>query len=451
MVMSNLACIVLAAGLGTRMGSELPKVMHRAAGATLIAHVLAAASALKPEKVVAVIGPGMDEVADEARASEPGCAIAVQAERRGTADAVMAAGPSLNGFAGTVLVLYGDVPLTRPETLERLIAAVSDDARLAVLGFEAADPQGYGRLVVDTAERLVAVREQLDANPEESRITLCNSGLMAVGSELLWRLLPKVGNRNAKGEHYLTDIVGLAAAEGVGIALVRAPEDEVMGVNTRRDLAAVERRLQERLREAAMAGGATLVAPETVFLSYDTRIGRDVVIEPYVVIGPRVTIADRARIRGFCHIEGADVAEAAVVGPFARLRPGARIGPDAHIGNFVEVKNAEIGQGAKANHLAYLGDARVGAKANIGAGTITCNYDGITKHLTDIGAGAFIGSNSALVAPVTIGDGAYVGSGSVITDDVPSDALAIGRGRQEVKQGWAARFRAKARRGKDKE
>jgi bifunctional UDP-N-acetylglucosamine pyrophosphorylase / glucosamine-1-phosphate N-acetyltransferase len=332
------------------------------------------------------------------------------------------------------------------EFLEDL--AVEGGAKLAVLGFEADDPTGYGRLILDGAGRLRAIREELDATPEERAGRLCNSGLMAVDTAMLWRLLPQIGEDNAKGERYLTDLAGLAAAEGFAAAVVRCPQTEVLGVNSRRDLAEVERHFQQRLRDDAMAGGATLVAPETVFLCHDTAVGRDVTIEPNVTIGPGVSIADGATIRSFSHLEGAEVGAGAIIGPFARLRPGAVIGNAAHIGNFVEVKNTRVADGAKANHLAYLGDADVGAGANIGAGTITCNYDGIAKHRTEIGAHAFIGSNSALVAPVRIGEGAYVGSGSVITRDVPPDALALGRGHQEVKEGWAARQRAVASRRK---
>jgi bifunctional UDP-N-acetylglucosamine pyrophosphorylase/glucosamine-1-phosphate N-acetyltransferase len=442
--MTDIACIVLAAGLGTRMKSDRPKVLHLAAGRSLLGHVLAAAATLQPRRIVTVIGPGSDEVAAAARAALPEVAIAIQQQRRGTADAVPAARDLADKLAPTTLILYGDVPLVRPKTLKSLVTAVAGGVQLAVLGFAADDPTGYGRLIVDGDGRLCAIREELDASPEERAVTLCNGGLMAVESALLWRLLAQIGESNAKGERYLTDLVGLAAGKGARTAVVRCEQAEVLGVNSRRDLALVERRFQERLRQAAMAGGATLIAPETVFLCHDTRIGRDVVVEPNVTIGPKVTIADGATIRSFCHIEGAEIGEGAVIGPFARLRPGARIGKAAHIGNFVEVKNADIAAGAKANHLAYIGDAEVGAGANIGAGAITCNYDGLAKHRTEIGAGAFIGSNSALVAPVKIGKGAYVGSGSVITRDVPPDALALGRAKQEVKEGWAARRRAPA-------
>jgi bifunctional UDP-N-acetylglucosamine pyrophosphorylase/glucosamine-1-phosphate N-acetyltransferase len=450
--MTSVACIVLAAGLGTRMKSDRPKVLHAAAGRSLIGHVLAASGGVGASRTVIVVGPGMDDVAAVARAALPDVEITIQQERRGTADAVAAAEAWAQDGAEITLILYGDVPLIRPETLRRLVEAADAGAKLAVLGFEADDPTGYGRLILDGKGRLRAIREELDATPEERAFTLCNSGLMAVETALLWRLLPEIGEANAKHERYLTDIAGLAAAEGVRAAVVRCPQEEVLGVNSRRELALIERLFQERLREAAMAGGATLVAPETVFLCHDTSIGRDVVIEPNVTLGPGVAIADGAIIRSFCHIEGAQVGEGAIIGPFARLRPGATIGEAAHIGNFVEVKNARVDSGAKANHLAYIGDADIGAGANIGAGTITCNYDGFAKHRTEIGAGAFIGSNSALVAPVKIGEGAYVGSGSVITRDVPADALALARGRQEVKEGWASRLRSAeaARRGQGK-
>ena len=303
------------------------------------------------------------------------------------------------------------------------------------------DPHGYGRLILDDKGGLRAIREERDASPDECALSLCNSGILAVSSEVLWRLLPQIGCNNVQKEFYLTDLVGLAVSEGLAVVYEECPEREVLGVNTRVELAVVEAHLQARLREAAMLGGATLVAPETVFFSTDTRTGRDVVIEPHVIFGPGVTIADGAMIRGFCHLENCKVESGAIVGPFARLRPGAVIGQGAHIGNFVEVKNASIAAGAKANHLAYIGDASVGEKANIGAGTITCNYDGFAKHRTEIGAGAFIGTNSSLVAPVKIGEGAYIGSGSVITGDVPADALALERAKMVVKPGWAARRR----------
>jgi len=445
----SLDCIVLAAGQGMRMKSVYPKVMHRATGLSLIGHVLRAAKAVGPDRVVVITGPQMTEVIEEVHRLLASAVIAVQPKRSGTAHAVGFAATALKGGEGTTLVLYGDVPLISPESIRTLVARIDNETALAVLAFRASVPQGYGRLILDDRGGLAAIREERDASPGERAFDLCNSGIIAVRSEVLWRLLPEIGCNNAQGEFYLTDLVGLAVGEGLGVAYEECPEEEVLGVNTRVELALVEARLQTRLREAAMLGGATLVAPETVFFSADTRIGKDVVIEPHVIFGPGVTIADSATIRSFCHLENCTVAEGAIVGPFARLRPGAVIGQGAHIGNFVEVKNATIAAGAKANHLSYIGDASVGEKANIGAGTITCNYDGFAKHRTEIGAGAFIGTNSSLVAPVKIGDGAYIGSGSVITEDVPADALALERAQMAVKHGWAAR-RRKAQGGKKK-
>ncbi len=444
-----LDCIVLAAGLGTRMKSTRPKVMHQAAGRSLIGHVLTATQAIGAARVVVVTGPAMEAVADEAHRFVPDAVIAVQPERHGTAHAVGFAGEALKGGEGTTLVLYGDVPLITPSSLTALARRIDGQTALAVLAFRASDPHGYGRLILNESGGLDAIREERDASADERKITLCNSGVIAVRSDVLWRLLPQIGCNNVQKEYYLTDLAGLAVREGLAVCHEDCPQDEVLGVNTRVELAAVEANLQARLREAAMLGGATLVAPETVFFSADTRIGKDVVIEPNVVFGPGVSVADGARIRSFCHLEGCTVAAGAIVGPFARLRPGAVIGEDAHIGNFVEVKNATVAAGAKANHLAYIGDASVGEKANIGAGTITCNYDGFAKHRTEIGAGAFIGTNSSLVAPVKIGEGAYIGSGSVITEDVPADALALERARQVVKPGWAAK-RRQARSGSKK-
>jgi bifunctional UDP-N-acetylglucosamine pyrophosphorylase/glucosamine-1-phosphate N-acetyltransferase len=438
-----LAIIVLAAGKGTRMRSDIPKVLHRAAGRSLLGHVLSAAAAVNPQRAIVVTGADMPEVGREAARFMSNATLALQEKRQGTAHAVSMADKGLEGFKGTVLVLYGDVPLIRSETIASLAKAVTRETPLAVLGFHAANPTGYGRLIRDSNGRLVAIREELDTSVEERRIDLCNSGFLAVDSTLLWRLLPKIKNENAKHEYYLTDLVELARRDGHEIALAECSETEVHGVNTRAQLAQIEALLQQDYRRKAMEGGATLIAPETVFLSADTKIGKDVVIEPNVVIGPQVAIGDDVAILGFSHIEGATIADGARIGPYARLRPGAEIGPDAHIGNFVEVKKAKIGAGAKANHLSYIGDASVGAKTNIGAGTITCNYDGYEKHLTDIGADVFVGSNSALVAPVKVGDGANIAAGSVITKDVPADALAVARGRQETKSGWARAYRSK--------
>lgn len=437
--MQNLAIIVLAAGKGTRMKSALPKVMHRAAGRSLIAHVLHAARALNPAEAVIVVGPGMDEVVAEARLVLPRARPAVQADRLGTGHAVGMARAALDGFSGTVLVLYGDVPLITAATLDSLVKTAGQG--LAVLGFEPDNPHGYGRLLRDAQGNVTAIREELDATPEERQINLCNSGIIAISSALLWQLIARLGNANAKGEYYLTDIVELAARAGVPSRLAVCPAEDVAGVNDRAQLAGIEASLQAAYRRRHMLEGVTLAAPDTVYFSADTEIGEDVTIAPHVVFGPGVTVAAGAEILSFSHIEGARIGAGARIGPFARLRPGAAIGAEAHIGNFVEVKKAEIGAGAKANHLSYIGDARVGAGSNIGAGTITCNYDGFEKHHTDIGERVFVGSNTALVAPVRIGDGANIAAGSVVTRDVPADALALGRAALELKPGWAARFR----------
>jgi bifunctional UDP-N-acetylglucosamine pyrophosphorylase / glucosamine-1-phosphate N-acetyltransferase len=434
--------IILAAGKGTRMKSEQPKVLHRLAGATLLAHVLQSAKAAGLSRLAVVVGPGMDEVGTAASALDAKLEVFVQAEQLGTADAVKAARRAFEDFAGQVLILYGDTPLLRPETIGKVRAELAAGADLVVIGFDTESPTGYGRLLLDDRGRLAAIREEKDASPEERAHTLCNSGIMGFRSgKTLLVLLGRIGNDNAKKEFYLTDAVALARGDRLEARMVTSDGEEVLGINSRAELAEAEAAMQRRLRAGFMANGATLVAPETVFLSHDTRIGKDVVIEPHVVIGDRVVIDDGATIRAFCHIEGARIGAGATVGPFARLRPGASLAPDAHVGNFVEIKQAEIGEGAKVNHLTYIGDASVGAHANVGAGTITCNYDGFDKHRTEIGAGAFIGSNSSLVAPVKIGEGAYVGSGSVISKDVAPDALALTRSSQEERQGWAAQMR----------
>ncbi|TDR85412.1 bifunctional UDP-N-acetylglucosamine pyrophosphorylase/glucosamine-1-phosphate N-acetyltransferase [Enterovirga rhinocerotis] len=428
--------IILAAGEGTRMRSALPKVLHRIAGRSMLAHVLGAVEGAGASRVEVVIGPGRTDVAKEAATFSPSATTVEQTERLGTAHAVLQARPALEVGAEDVVVAYADTPLVTAETFARLRAPLAAGAAVAVLGFEAAEPTGYGRLLVE-GERLLAIREERDASEAERAVRLCNAGLMAIRGDLALAILEAIGNANAKGEYYLTDAVEIAVARGERAVVVTAPEDEVAGVNDRTQLAEAERIIQTRLRAAAMAGGATLVDPQSVHLCADTRIGRDVVIEPHVVFGPQVEIADGVTIRAFSHLEGAKVASGSVVGPFARLRPGAVLGEGAHVGNFVEVKNATFGAGVKANHLAYIGDASVGAGTNIGAGTITCNYDGVNKHRTVIGEDVFVGTNSSLVAPLTIGDRAYIGSGSVVTDDVPSEALALGRGRQVVKDGWA--------------
>jgi bifunctional UDP-N-acetylglucosamine pyrophosphorylase/glucosamine-1-phosphate N-acetyltransferase len=433
--------IVLAAGEGTRMRSALPKVLHRLGGRSLLGHVLVAVRGAQAESAAIVIGPGHEAVAAEARATLPDAAIFVQTERRGTADAVLAARPAITKGYDDIVVAFGDTPLVTPQTFAQLRAPLAEGASVVVLGFRPKDPTGYGRLLLQGHD-LVAVREEKDATAAERSIGLCNAGLMALAGRHALAILDRIGNDNAKREFYLTDAVAIARSMGLKAAVVEAQEDEVRGINTKQQLADAEAELQQRLRTAAMEAGVSMMAPETVYLAADTQLGADVTIEPYVVFGPGVVVEDGAVIRSFSRLEGAHVGAGATVGPFARLRPGARLGEGVHVGNFVEVKEATIEAGAKANHLSYIGDARVGAGANIGAGTITCNYDGQNKHHTDIGKGAFIGSNSALVAPVTIGDGAYVGSGSVITDDVPAGALALGRGRQVVKDGWAALLRA---------
>ena len=434
--------IVLAAGEGVRMRSARPKVLHELAGRSMLAHTLSAVLEGAAGDVVVVVGPDRDSVAAEALKVAPGAKIVVQAERRGTADAVLAARGQIAQGYDDILVTYADIPLIKPATLAALRAELAQGADVVALGFEAADPAGYGRLI-ERGGRLMAIREHKDASAEERASRLCNAGPLAFSGAQALKLLNAVTPNNAQREYYLTDIVEIASARGLVARALIADEKEVMGVNDRGQLAAAEAALQDRLRRRAMAEGATLIAPETVFLAFDVRMGRDVLIEPHVVIGPGVRIEDGALIRAFSHLEGARVARGASVGPFARLRPGADIAANARIGNFVEIKQAMIEEGAKINHLTYIGDARVGANANIGAGTITCNYDGFAKHKTDIGAGAFIGSNSALVAPVTIGDGAYIGSGSVITESVEADALAVARGRQETKAGWAKAFRAR--------
>ncbi|KQZ01099.1 bifunctional N-acetylglucosamine-1-phosphate uridyltransferase/glucosamine-1-phosphate acetyltransferase [Pseudolabrys sp. Root1462] len=432
--------IVLAAGEGTRMRSSLAKVLHQVGHKTLVAHVLTAAMQAGGAQIAVVVGPGRDDVANEAKRVASQASIFEQRERLGTAHAVLAARKALEAGADDILVMFADTPLVRPETLLRLRAAIAGGAAVTALGFRPKDPAGYGRLVMK-GDELIAIREDKDASDDERKIGLCNGGLMALAGPSALKILDRIGNSNAKGEYYLTDAVAIARELGLKATVIETDEDDVRGINNKAQLAEAEAVLQQRLRAQAMEAGVTMVAPETVFLSTDTKFGKDITIEPNVVFGPGVTVEDGAVIRSFSHLEGAVVGKGARVGPFARLRPGAKLGEDVHIGNFVEIKAAVIEDGAKANHLAYIGDARVGAKANVGAGTITCNYDGTNKFHTDIGAGAFIGTNSSLVAPVTIGAGAYIGSGSVITDDVPADALAIGRGRQVNKEGGAARLR----------
>ena len=433
--------LILAAGEGTRMRSTVPKVMHRLAGRTMLSHVAATAVSAEADAVAVVIGPHRDDVAAEARRAAPGAEVFVQAERNGTAGAVLAAREAIARGFDDILVLYGDVPLVTPEILRGMRRALAGGAEVVALGFQAASPHGYGRLLIADGE-LQAIREHKDASPAELEVTFCNSGLMALAGACALEILDRIGRTNAQGEFYLTDAVQAARADGRRCIALAASESEVMGVNDRVQLAAAEAVLQARLREGAMRNGATLVAPETVFLSHDTRLGRDVLVEPHVVFGPGVSVEEDAVIHAFSHLEGARVGPGASVGPFGRLRPGTVLGKGARIGNFVEIKTAEVEAGAKVNHLTYIGDARVGAGANIGAGTITCNYDGYRKFRTEIGDGAFVGSNSSLVAPVSIGARAYVASGSVVTHDVPDDALAFGRSRQSNKEGRAATLRA---------
>ncbi len=441
--------IVLAAGEGTRMRSALPKVLHAIAGRSLLAHVLAAVAETKVASAAVVVGQQQEAVAAEAERVLPGAQCFVQQKRRGTAHAVLAARSAIERRPDDILIVYGDTPLIRAETLKKLRAPLAAGAAVAVLGFRPAEPGGYGRLVVHD-NKLVAIREEADASENEKAIGLCNGGIMALAGAGALAILDRIGDRNHKREYYLTDAVEIARAMGLGAVAVEAEEDDVRGINTKAQLAEAEAVMQQRLRKAALDAGVTLVAPETVFLSADTTFGKDVVIEPYVVFGEKVTVEDGAVIHSFSHLAGAHVGKKCSVGPFARLRPGTRLGEGARIGNFVEVKESAIAAGAKANHLSYIGDASVGANANIGAGTITCNYDGSAKHRTTIGKDAFIGSNSSLVAPVEVGDGAYVGSGSVITGDVPADALALARARQVVKQNWAARLRSLKSLGKKK-
>ena len=449
MTVRSCLAIVLAAGEGTRMRSALPKVLHAIAGRSLLAHVLRAVAETKVTASAVVVGPNQEAVAAEAERVLPGAQCFVQRERRGTAHAVLAARPALERKADDILIVYGDTPLIRAATLNKLRAPLAAGAAVVVLGFRPANPSGYGRLVVD-GDKLIAIREEADASETEKAIGLCNGGIMALAGAHALTIMDRIGDNNRKREFYLTDAVEIARSMELDAAVVEAEEDDVRGINTKAQLAEAEAVLQQRLRKAALEAGVTMVAPETVFLSADTTFGKDVVIEPYVVFGEKVTVEDGAVIHAFSHLAGAHVGRKCSVGPFARLRPGTRLGEGARIGNFVETKEAAIAAGAKANHLSYIGDASVGANANIGAGTITCNYDGIAKHRTTIGQDAFIGSNTALVAPVEVGDGAYVGSGSVITANVPAGALALARARQAVKENWATRLRSLKSLGKKK-
>jgi bifunctional UDP-N-acetylglucosamine pyrophosphorylase/glucosamine-1-phosphate N-acetyltransferase len=435
------AAIVLAAGKGTRMKSDLPKVMHRIGSRTLIGHVLDCLAPLGLARIVTVIAPGMDAVEREVAPH----GVAFQSEQLGTGHAVGCAREALKDFSGDVLVVYGDTPFVATATLKRMFERrkAADDPAIVVLGMRPVDPSGYGRLVLGADGTLDRIVEHKDANETERAIGLANSGVMAIDGSVAWQLIERLDNKNAKGEYYLTDLVEHARKAGRRCAVVEAPHEELLGVNSRTELAAAEAMFQARRRLAAMENGATLTDPASVFFAADTRIGRDVVIGPNVQFGPGVEVGDKVEIRAFCHIEGAIIGSGATVGPFARIRPRSIVGAGAHVGNFIELKGTELGAGAKANHVSYLGDATIGAKANIGAGTIVCNYDGVNKTRSIIGAGAFVGSDSVLVSPVTVGEGAYVAAGSVITHDVPSDALAVARAQQVDKPGWAANFRAR--------
>jgi bifunctional UDP-N-acetylglucosamine pyrophosphorylase/glucosamine-1-phosphate N-acetyltransferase len=437
------AAIILAAGKGTRMKSDVHKVLHPIAGRAMLDHLMGVLEGLGPARKIVVVGAGREQVAGlvEARGGD----IVVQDQQLGTAHAVLQAEPALAGFDGDVLILYGDTPLIEAETMSRMLDRLHGPDRPAavVVGFRPADPGHYGRILAGADGTIDKMVEYKDASEAERAVDLCNSGMLAADAGALFGLLKRVGSDNAAGEYYLPDVVMLAAADGRRSAVIEAEPWEMAGVNSRAELALVEAEWQRRRRLKAMADGVTLVAPDTVWFAHDTVIGRDSVVEPNVVFGPGVTLGERVTVKAFSHLEGASVADDAQVGPYARLRPGAEIGAKARVGNFVEVKKARLGEGAKANHLSYLGDAEIGAGANIGAGTITCNYDGYFKYKTTIGEGAFIGSNSALVAPVSIGAGALVGAGSVITRSVAKDAVAIARGEQVEKPGQAAAFRAR--------
>ncbi len=434
----SIALIILAAGQGTRMKSDLPKVLHEIGGAPMMLHAIQAGQTLDPDRTVVVAGHGADAVAAALPEQDPPIRVVHQEQQLGTAHAVAQARPELEGYEGNALVLYGDTPFIRPKTLERM-AEARRTHDIVVLGFEAADPGRYGRLVVDGGS-LKRIMEFKDATPDEKAISLCNSGVVMAASPVLFDLIAQVGNDNAAGEYYLTDIVGLARARGLSATAVTCAESETMGINSRAELSVAEAAFQARRRAEAMEDGVTLVAPDTVHFAHDTYLGRDCLIEQNVIFGPGVTIETGARIRAFSHLEGCHVARGAVVGPYARLRPGTELAEDTRIGNFVEVKEARIGEGTKINHLSYIGDAEIGRDSNIGAGTITCNYDGMMKHDTRIGDRVFIGSDTMLVAPVSVGDDAMTGSGSVITRDVAPGALAIGRATQVDKPGFARKL-----------
>ncbi|NDF12385.1 MAG: bifunctional UDP-N-acetylglucosamine diphosphorylase/glucosamine-1-phosphate N-acetyltransferase GlmU [Proteobacteria bacterium] len=439
----QVTAIILAAGKGTRMKSEIDKVMHKVAGKTLVRYVVDAVNAIVADEVVAVIAPTMEAVRDEVLEAFPKAAFARQKERLGTGHAVICAETEVESRKGVTLILYGDTPFISPDTLKEMLRTVRANAKMAVcvLGFSPKHPSDYGRLIIDQQGNLAEIVEYKDASDAERKVRLCNSGVMAVRTELLFDLLSKVNNKNAKGEYYLTDIVKIARENGYICGVVEAHEAEVMGINNRANLAEAEKVVQRHLRERAMENGATLIDPETVFFHHDTKLGRDVTVHPFVVFGAGVEVADGVNIRSFTHIEKAFIDDGAVLGPYARIRPGSDIGKNAHIGNFVEIKKARVEEGAKINHLSYVGDAFVGAGANIGAGTITCNYDGYSKYNTYIGKGAFIGSDTALIAPVKVGEGAIVGAGTTVFNDVPPHALAINEKKQKIVKEYAKKYR----------
>ena len=439
----QVSLIILAAGQGSRMNSDLPKVLHKVAAAPLLHHAMRTGATLSPEKTVVVVGHGGDDVAAAARAYDPDVGIVRQEEQKGTGHAVDQARALLENQPGEAIVLYGDTPFIRAETLEAMLEARKTHA-IVVLGFESADPGRYGRLITegDSLERIVEYR---DANDAERAVTLCNSGVICASSRDLFALIAAIGNQNAAGEYYLTDAVGIARQQGLSATVVLCDEAETLGVNTRAELAEAEAAFQARARAGALENGVTLTAPETVFFALDTFVGRDAIIGPNVLFGPGVTIESGAEIKGFCHLEGCHVSRGADVGPFARLRPGAELAEDVHVGNFVEIKNAILDEGVKVGHLTYIGDADVGEFTNIGAGTVTCNYDGVMKHRTTIGKRVFVGSDTMLVAPVRLGDDALTGSGSVITEDVPAGAIALGRAKQVNKAGLAVKLMDKLR------
>ncbi|MDA0721730.1 MAG: bifunctional UDP-N-acetylglucosamine diphosphorylase/glucosamine-1-phosphate N-acetyltransferase GlmU [Proteobacteria bacterium] len=443
------AVIILGAGLGTRMNSDLPKVLHPIAGAPMLVHAMQAAMVLDPVRCVVLAGYEAAQVEKAALAHDPDVTVVVQAEQLGTGHAVAQAQAALADFVGDALVLYGDTPFIRPDTLEAMIEA-RQTHDIVVLGFEAEEPARYGRLILKGGQ-LDRIVEYKDATDDERAVTLCNSGVIAADAATLFDLVAAIGNANAAGEYYLTDIIAIARARGLTATVVECAEAETLGINSRFELAQAEALFQNAARMTALDDGVTLIAPETVYFAYDTVIGRDAVIEPNVVFGPGVTVESGATIRAFSHLEGCHVSRGAIVGPYARLRPGAELAENTRVGNFVEVKNAVIAEGAKVNHLSYIGDADIGPRSNIGAGTITCNYDGVSKHHTTIGADVFIGSNTMLVAPVSVGDAAMTASGSVITRDVPAGDLAVARARQDNKAGFALRLFDKLRAQKAKD